>query len=90
MSWLFATSLGFDCIDEFYLEGKSRLISGKVKKQEHSRSYVSVFYVFKKSNKKKVDYLSSFDNETKNEIINGVMNNTCKLNRKFLSEINNE
>ena len=88
MSWLFATSLGFDCIDEFYLEGKSRLISGKVKNQEHSRSYVSVFYVFKKSNKKKIDYLTCFDDNTKNDIINGLMNNTCKLNRKFLSEIN--
>lgn len=87
MSWLFATSLGFDCIDVFYLEGKSRLISGKVKKQEHSRSYVSLFYVFKKSNKKKVDYLSCFDNETKNKIINGIVNNTCKMNKKFLSEI---
>lgn len=89
MSWLFATSLGFDCIDTFYLEGKSRLISGKVKKQEHSRSYVSIFYVFKKSNKKKVDYLTCFDSFTKNAIINGIMHNTCKSGRKFLSEIYN-
>lgn len=90
MSWLFATSLGFDCVDVFYLEGKSRLISGKVKKQEHSRSYVSLFYVFKKTNKKKIDYLTPFDNETKNIIINGLMNNTCKMNRKFLGEIYNK
>lgn len=90
MSWMFATSLGFDCVDCFYLEGKSRLISGKVKNQEHSRSYVSMFYVFKKSNRKKVDYLTCFDNETKNEIIDGIMNNTCKDGRKFWGEIYND
>lgn len=90
MSWLFATSLGFDCIDEFYLEGKSRLISGKVKEQQHSRSYVSSFYVFKKSNKKKIDYLSSFDEVTRNEILEGLKNNLIKENRKFLSELEND
>lgn len=86
MSWLFAESLGFDCIDAFYLEGKSRLISGKVKNQEHSRSYMSIFYVFKKSHRKKIDYLTSFSETIKNSILEGIKNNNIKENRKFLSD----
>lgn len=86
MSWLFAESLGFDTVDEFYLEGKSRLISGKVKNQEHSRSYVSVFYVFKKSKRKKIDYLSSFTDDIKNAILKGLKENNIKENRKFLNQ----
>ena len=86
MSWLFAESLGFDCVDAFYLEGKTRLISGKVKHQEHSRSYVSVFYVFKKSHRKKIDYLTSFSEEVKDRILKGIKENNIKEGRKFLSD----
>lgn len=86
MSWLFAESLGFDCVDAFYLEGKTRLISGKVKHQEHSRSYVSVFYVFKKSHRKKIDYLTSFSEEVKGRILKGIKENNIKKGRKFLSD----
>ena len=86
MSWLFAESLGFDCVDAFYLEGKTRLISGKVKHQEHSRSYVSVFYVFKKSHRKKIDYLTSFSEEVKERILKGIKENNIKEGRKFLSD----
>ena len=86
MSWLFAESLGFDCADAFYLEGKTRLISGKVKHQEHSRSYVSVFYVFKKSHRKKIDYLTSFSEEVKDRILKGIKENNIKEGRKFLSD----
>ena len=86
MSWLFAESLGFDCVDAFYLEGKTRLISGKVKHQEHSRSYISVFYVFKKSHRKKIDYLTSFSEEVKGRILKGIKENNIKEGRKFLSD----
>lgn len=86
MSWLFAESLGFDCVDAFYLEGKTRLISGKVKHQEHSRSYVSVFYVFKKSHRKKIDYLTSFSEDVKSRILKGIKENNIKEGRKFLSD----
>ena len=86
MSWLFAESLGFDCVDAFYLEGKTRLISGKVKHQEHSRSYVSIFYVFKKSHRKKIDYLTSFSEEVKGRILKGIKENNIKEGRKFLSD----
>ena len=90
MSWLFAESLGFDTVDSFYLEGKTRLISGKVKNQEHSRSYVSVFYVFKKSKRKKIDYLTSFNDVIKGRIIKGIAENNIKENRKFLSNGNDK
>ena len=86
MSWLFAESLGFDCVDAFYLEGKTRLISGKVKHQEHSRSYVSIFYVFKKSHRKKIDYLTSFSEDVKDRILKGIKENNIKEGRKFLSD----
>ena len=86
MSWLFAESLGFDCVDAFYLEGKTRLISGKVKHQEHSRSYVSIFYVFKKSHRKKIDYLTSFSEDVKSRILKGIKENNIKEGRKFLSD----
>lgn len=78
MSWMFAESVGFDTVDEFYLNSKNRLISGKVKKQQHSRSYVSSFYVFKKSRKKKIFYLDPLDEETRIEIINGLLKNNLK------------
>lgn len=78
MSWMFAESVGFDTVDEFYLNSKNRLISGKVKKQQHSRSYVSSFYVFKKSRKKKIFYLDPFDEEIREEIVNGLLRNNVK------------
>lgn len=86
MSWMFAESLGFDCVDQFYLEGKNRIISGKIKEQQHSRSYVSVFYVFKKSKKKKIDYLTCFNNIIRDEILNGLCKNNIKEGRLFLSD----
>lgn len=86
ISWLFAESIGFDCVDAFYLEGKSRLISGKIKKQEHSRSYVSIFYVFKKSTRKKIDYLTTFSETVRDDILRGIRENNIKKGRKFLSE----
>jgi hypothetical protein len=52
--WMFMCCLhfGFYCIDKFTLEAKARLISsGKYKKQQHARNYLSTFYVFKKDTK---------------------------------------
>ena len=48
-----ADKLGFYTLDEFVLVAKSRLISGKVKKQQHARKFHSFFYVFQKDNPKK-------------------------------------
>lgn len=43
-----ANKLGFYHKDEFILLAKARLISGKIKKQQHARKYHSYFYVFEK------------------------------------------
>lgn len=56
-SWLCATSVGFYTLDQFYLLAKNRLHSGKIKTQQHARKYTSTFYVFKKSDNKKIPYL---------------------------------
>lgn len=58
-SWLCASECGFYTEDQFFLLAKQRLISGKVKKQEHARKYSSTFYVFKKSTKyKPINYFT--------------------------------
>lgn len=60
MSWMFANEIGFYCKDRLTLVAKNRLWSGKIKKQEHSRSFDSQFYVFQKpdgsSKQKPIDY----------------------------------
>lgn len=48
-----AEDMGFYVKDEFVLIAKQRLISGKVKKQMHSRRYHSFFHVFVKNDPKK-------------------------------------
>lgn len=55
-SCMAALSVGFDCIDQFVLLAKARLISGKIKKQEHARKFHSFYYVFKKSTKLRPKY----------------------------------
>lgn len=48
-----AEDCGFYIKDEFVLVAKMRLLSGKVKNQEHSRRFHSFFHVFEKDNPKK-------------------------------------
>lgn len=56
-SWQEAEKLGFYTLDKFTLAAKARLISGKVKTQQHARNYLSVFWVFKKNGRiKTIDY----------------------------------
>jgi hypothetical protein len=59
-SWMFASDMGFYPLDRFTLIAKNRLWSGKVKEQQHSRSFDSQFYVFQKpdntSKTKQIDY----------------------------------
>jgi len=52
-----AEKLGFYTKDLFILQAKARLISGKVKKQQHARKFHSYFIVFEKR-KSKIDYNS--------------------------------
>lgn len=62
LSWLFAELTGFEILDKFVLGAKQRIISGKIKQQQHARNYTSVFWVFRKSRKKAIRYFSQFDN----------------------------
>ena len=72
ITWFFGESIRFDCVDSFQLIAKNRLISGKIKKQQHSRSYTSTFYIFKKSLKKKIYFLEAFNENEQNLILNKV------------------
>lgn len=52
---LAAQAHGFYKKDEFILQAKTRLISGKIKQQKHSRKYTSSFFVFLKDEKNKMN-----------------------------------
>ena len=61
-SYMCAQKVGFTGEDKFYLQAKARLISsGKIKQQQHARKYTSVFWVFKKTLKKKNKNFNYFD-----------------------------
>ena len=71
-SRMIAESLGFDSLDEFILLAKNRLISGKVNKQQHARSFHSYFLVFKKSLSKKITYFDFMNDEEIEEVLSGL------------------
>lgn len=77
-SKLIADSVGFDMLDEFVLLAKNRLISGKIKKQQHARSFHSFFLVFKKSHKMKVPYFDFMSEEEVNSLLEGLLKNNVK------------
>ena len=70
-SWLMATSCGFYPKDQFFLQAKARLHSGKIKQQQHARKFTSTFWVFEKSIKKRdLRYFKWMSNEQKENFIN--------------------
>lgn len=81
-SFMAAQRLGFKMVDKFTLLAKARLISpGKYKdgKQQHARSYTSMFLVFKKEETKKrnkefffEDLLDRCEREKKENFVNVV------------------
>ena len=71
-SRMIAESCGFDSYDEFVLVAKNRLISGKVKKQQHARSFHSYFLVFKKSLSKKVKYFDFMSDDEMQSMLKGL------------------
>lgn len=73
--WLCASSLGFEVLDKFILISKQRLISGKVKKQQHARKYDSCFYVLKKNSKKNIRYFDFMTKEQLDNFISGLKKN---------------
>lgn len=82
-SRLIAESLGFDSLDEFILLAKNRLISGKINKQQHARSFHSYFLVFKKSQKKKIKYFDFMTDEEIKEVLNGLTKFYVKQKNKI-------
>lgn len=84
-SRMIAESIGFDTLDEFILLAKNRLVSGKIKQQQHARSFHSYFLVFKKSLKKKITYFDFMDDEEIEETFKGLKKyNVNKKRRKEL------
>jgi len=81
-SRLIAESIGFDSYDEFILLAKNRLVSGKVKQQQHARSFHSYFLVFKKSLKKKIAYFDFMSDEGIYETLNGLKINNLSAKRR--------
>lgn len=68
-SWVEAQKHGFHVLDRFILLAQTRIISGKVKKQEHARNYSSTFWVFKKEiRKKQLSYYSWHSTEINEDI----------------------
>ncbi len=84
-SRLMAESLGFDSLDEFILLARNRLVSGKVKVQQHARSFHSYFLVFKKSLKKKIAYFDFMNDEEISEVLNGLKENNLSKKRRKIS-----
>lgn len=73
-SWLCASSVGFYTLDQFYLIARNRLHSGKIKTQQHARKYTSTFYVFKKSDNKKIPYLKWMYKDVMNGFLENLKN----------------
>lgn len=85
--WLCASSLGFEVLDKFTLISKQRLISGKVKKQQHARKYDSCFYVLKKNPKKNIRYFDFMKEEELDEFIDGLKKNWKSNKNKGVTEV---
>lgn len=83
LSWLFAEQNGFEVLDKFILLAKQRLISGKVKKQQHARNYSSTFWVFRKSKKKSIRYFEWMTDEEIDNFNIGVRNNWVNKKRNL-------
>lgn len=73
-SWMCATSAGFYVLDQFFLLAKNRLHSGKIKTQQHARKFTSTFYVFKKSDKKKIKYMKWMNNDKESNFVTNLIN----------------
>lgn len=81
-SRLIAESVGFDVLDEFVLLAKNRLVSGKIKQQQHARSFHSFFLVFKKSLSKKISYFDFMTEEQIQETLEGLKKFNLSKKRK--------
>lgn len=81
-SWLCASSVGFEVLDRFHLIAPARLISGKIKKQQHARKFSSEFWVFKKGDNKNIKYLDHMTDDEINSLFNGLKEHWTGKKRK--------
>lgn len=81
-SRLISEALGFDILDEFVLLAKQRLISGKVKNQQHARSFHSYFIVFKKSLSKKITYFEALEDDEIEKLLTDIKKNNVKRKKR--------
>jgi hypothetical protein len=77
-SWLAAIMCGFYPKDKFILESQVRIISGKIRQQQHARKYTSTFWVFEKGNKKDPRYFYWLKENDVEEMMNRFRNNLIK------------
>ena len=84
--WLCASSIGFEVLDKFTLCSKVRLISGKVKKQQHARKFESYFYVLKKGNKNNIRYFDFMDDDEMEKLLDG-LRKSWRSNKKKKEKI---
>lgn len=68
-------------MDQFFLIAKARLISGKIKTQQHARKFSSTFFVFKKSIKKRVNYLDYMSEEERKIFADNLVRNMTSKKR---------
>ena len=76
-SWFEATRTGFYTLDKFILASRTRLISGKVKNQQHARNFTSSFWVFQKpgpKSKKIEDYYCWMEDSEEKQTLQKIMN----------------
>lgn len=71
-SWLCGQANGLELVDSFRLIANQRLISGKVRNQEHARRYDSAFLVFRKTPGKNIRYFDFMENDELNDFIGGL------------------
>lgn len=86
-SWLCAETIGFEAYDRFTLVAKARLNSGKVKQQQHARNFSSVFWVFKKSSKKKIPYFDFLSVDGRNAFAEKLVKNMSSQHKANGREI---
>ena len=65
----------YDTLDQFFLIAKSRLNSGKIKTQQHARKFSSTFFVFKKSIKKRINYLDYMEEDERKIFVENLVKN---------------
>ena len=85
-SWLCGQANGLELVDSFRLIAKQRLISGKVKSQQHARRYDSAFLVFRKTPNKNIRYFDFMEEDELNMFIDGLKKTWLSKKKKNIQD----